>query len=137
MPVQRKLNIKDMPTALRPREKLLSVGAHNLSDSELLAILLGTGSAKQNALVLGEKIVKQFSLQKLNGQLEALVKYQGVGKAKATRIAAALELGERLFVPATVTKVMIKTVQDVLSQVRDIAEKKQEYLVVLLYKCAS
>lgn len=120
-----------MPLSLRPREKLLSVGAHNLSDGELLAILLGTGTIKLNAIGLAEKIIKAFPLQKLNGQFAALVTYQGVGKAKAARIAAALELGERLFAPATVTKVIIKTVQDVLSQVRDIAEKKQEYLIVL------
>lgn len=131
MQVKRKLNIKDMPLSLRPREKLLSVGAHNLSDGELLAILLGTGTIKLNAIGLAEKIIKAFPLQKLNGQFAALVTYQGVGKAKAARIAAALELGERLFAPATVTKVIIKTVQDVLSQVRDIAEKKQEYLIVL------
>lgn len=131
MQVKRKLNIKDMPLSLRPREKLLSVGAHNLSDGELLAILLGTGTTKLNAIGLAEKIIKAFPLQKLNGQFAALVTYQGVGKAKAARIAAALELGERLFAPVTVTKVIIKTVQDVLSQVRDIAEKKQEYLIVL------
>lgn len=131
MQAKSKLNIKDMPAALRPREKLLSVGAHNLSDVELLAILLGTGTTKLNAIGLAEKVTKEFPLQKLNGQFASLVKYQGVGKAKAARIAAALELGERLFAPATVTKVIIKTAQDVLTQVRDIAEKKQEYLVVL------
>ncbi|MGI8420610.1 MAG: RadC family protein [Candidatus Levyibacteriota bacterium] len=126
-----KTRIKDMPLSLRPREKLLAVGAKNLSEAELLAILLGTGSAKQNALVLGDKINKQFPLQKLDGQFDALVKYQGVGRAKAARIAAALELGERLFAPTTVTKIIIKTAHDVLTEVRDIADKKQEYLIVL------
>ncbi|MGH7203553.1 MAG: RadC family protein [Candidatus Levyibacteriota bacterium] len=131
MPAHPKTRIKDMPFSLRPREKLLAVGAKNLSEAELLAILLGTGSAKQNALVLGDKINKQFPLQKLDGQFDALVKYQGVGRAKAARIAAALELGERLFAPTTVTKITIKTAQDVLVEVRDIADKKQEYLIVL------
>jgi DNA repair protein RadC len=128
---RQKLRIKDMPVTLRPREKLFAQGAKNLSEVELLAILLGTGSAKQNALVLGDKLLKQFPLQKLDGQLKEMVRFPGVGAAKAARIAAALELGERLFSPATVSKVIIRTAQDVISQVRDIAEKKQEYLIVL------
>ena len=69
---RQKLRIKDMPLPLRPREKLFAIGAHNLSDAELVAILLGTGSAKQNALVLGDKLLKQFPLQKLDGQLKEI-----------------------------------------------------------------
>lgn len=126
-----KIRIKDMPLILRPREKLFAQGAKNLSDTELIAILLGTGSVKQNALVLGDKLLKQFPLQKFEGRFIELVKYPGVGAAKAARIAAALELGERLFAPATVSKIIIHTAQDVLSQVRDISDKKQEYLIVL------
>lgn len=128
---KKKTRITDMPLAIRPREKLFAQGAKNLSETELIAILLGTGSTKQNALVLGEKLLQQFSFQKLDGQLKELVRYPGVGLAKAARIAAALELGERLYAPASITKVIIQTVQDVLLQVRDIADKKQEYLIVL------
>ncbi|HVA96483.1 MAG TPA: DNA repair protein RadC [Candidatus Acidoferrales bacterium] len=128
---RRKVRIKDMPLTLRPREKLFAIGAHNLTETELLAILLGTGSAKQNALVLSDKLLRQFPLKKLDGQLKEMVQYPGVGTAKAARIAAALELGERLFAPASVTKVLIRTAQEVLTQVRDIADKKQEYLIVL------
>ena len=128
---RKRVRITDMPLPLRPREKLFVQGAKNLSEAELIAILLGTGSAKQNALVLGDKLLRQFPLAKLDGQFKEMVKYPGVGAAKAARIAAALELGERLFAPASVTKISIRTAQDVLSQVRDIADKKQEYLVVL------
>jgi len=128
---KKKLRIKDMPLTMRPREKLFAQGAHNLTDAELVAILLGTGSAKQNALVLGDKLLRQFPLQKLDGQLKEMIRYPGVGLAKAARIAAALELGERLFAPASVTKIIIRTAQDVVSQVRDIADKKQEYLMGL------
>lgn len=126
-----RLRITDMPLTLRPREKLFTIGAKNLSEAELLAILLGTGSAKQNALVLGDKLLQKLPLKKLDGHLKELVNYPGVGTAKAARIAAALELGERLFAPSSVSKIIIRTAQDVLSQVRDIADKKQEYLVVL------
>jgi len=129
--LRKKVRIKDMPLELRPREKLFAQGAENLSDAELLAILLGTGSAKQNALTLGDKLLRQFPLAKLNGQLQHMVSYPGVGQAKAARIAAALELGERLFAPATVSKVVVRKAEDVVSAVREIADKKQEYLVAL------
>jgi DNA repair protein RadC len=130
-PKRKKLRITDMPMTMRPREKLFATGAKNLTEAELLAILLGTGSAKQNALVLGDKLLRQFPLKKLDGQLKEMVRHPGVGSAKAARIAAAIELGERLFAPASVSKILIRTAQDVLTQVRDIADKKQEYLIVL------
>ncbi len=121
-----------MPLTLRPREKLFSYGAKNLSDAELLAILLGTGSAKANAITLGEKLLRQFPLSKLSEEnLQEFIRYPGVGMAKAARIAAALELGERLFAPVSVAKIIIRNAEDVLSQVRDIADKRQEYLIVL------
>lgn len=127
-----KLRIMDMPLNIRPREKMFHMGAKNLSEAELLAILLGTGSTKENALKLGEKVLRQFPLQKLREKnLQEIVKYPGVGMAKAARIAAAIELGERLFAPTSVTKILIKSAQDVLSEVRDIAGKRQEYLIVL------
>lgn len=131
-PKHGKVRIKDMPMILRPREKLFSQGAKNLSEAELVAILLGTGSAKVNALKLGEKLLQQFPLKKMNeGRLHDIAKYPGVGLAKTARIVAALELGERLFAPTTLTKIIIHTASDVVSQVRDIADKKQEYLLVL------
>ncbi len=121
-----------MPLTLRPREKLFLHGAHNLSEAELVAILLGTGSSKLNAIKLGEKLLAQFPHLKLSEKnLSEIVKYPGVGVAKAARIAAALELGERLFSPIAVTKIIVTSASDVLSQVRDIADKKQEYLIVL------
>jgi len=129
---RRTVRIKDMPLTLRPREKLFSYGANNLSDAELLAILLGTGSAKANAIKLGEKLLRQFPLSRLSeGNLQEFVRYPGVGMAKTARIAAALELGERLFAPSSVSKIIIRNAVDVISQVRDIAERRQEYLIVL------
>jgi DNA repair protein RadC len=127
----KRTRIMDMPPTLRPREKLFATGAKSLSEKELLAILLGTGTRKQNALILGDKLLKKFPLKKLDGKVGELVRYPGVGSAKAARIAAALELGERLFAPASVTKVTIRTAEDVLLQTLDIASKRQEYLVAL------
>lgn len=127
-----RIRIKDMPLVLRPREKLFTNGAKNLREEELLAILLGTGSKKINAIKLSEKLLSEFSLKRLSeDSLKRMITYPGVGIAKASRIAAAIELGERFFAPVAVTKIIIRSANDVISQVRDIAEKKQEYLIVL------
>ena len=123
--------IKDLPLLFRPREKLHNTGKENLRDEELIAILLGTGSAKQNALALSMSLLKHFPLKKLAAvSADALIRFPGVGRAKASRIVAALELGNRIYAPSSLTQVVIRSTQDVISQLRDIVEKRQEFLVV-------
>ena len=127
-----KLRMKDIPLMSRPREKMLGSSPKSLTDSELLAALLGTGMRGKSAVSLGESILKRYSGKKLaQVSFSDLVAIPGVGKSKATRIMAAFELGERFFASPSLTKVIIRSGEDVLSQVRDIAEKKQEHLVVL------
>ncbi|MBI3443082.1 DNA repair protein RadC [Candidatus Woesebacteria bacterium] len=128
-PVKR---IKDLPPTARPREKLLLRGKANLQSNELLAILLGTGTKKANALVLADKLLSKYAL----GELVNLTVYQlaaisGIGKTKAARILAAVELGERLFAPKSLTTVILNSAANVLPQLNDIIEKNQEYLVAL------
>jgi DNA repair protein RadC len=82
----------------RPREKLLLKGKHSLSDAELLAILMGSGSKNESAVDLAKKILKSsnnnlIELSRLG--VKDLVKFKGVGEAKAISIIAALELGKR------------------------------------------
>jgi len=127
-----KHRIKDLPLQDRPREKLLAKGRENLTDVELFAILLGTGTKKQNAVAVSETLLKRFSLQKFPTlPITELVQTSGVGKAKAARIMAALELGERTFAPSLFTKITIQSKEDVLAQLREIVNKKQEQLLVL------
>jgi DNA repair protein RadC len=59
-----------------------------------------------------------------------LIRFPGVGKSKASRIRAAIELGNRLFAPKSFTQTVMKSTEDVLVHLKEIAEKKQEYLVV-------
>lgn len=82
----------------RPREKLLSKGKEALSDSELLAILVGTGSGKETALDLAKSILSacRNDLNELAKQsVGQLTKYKGIGNAKAVTIVAAMELSRR------------------------------------------
>lgn len=126
-----KRRIKDLPLSSRPREKLSTVGRENLTNEELFAILLGTGSAKQNAIALSSTLLKQIPLQKLaTVPFQELIRFPGIGKAKASRIGAALELGSRVYAPSSMTKLVIRSTQDIVAQLRDIVEKRQEYLLV-------
>lgn len=93
-----KLTIKEWAEEDRPREKLLLKGKENLSDAELIAILLGTGTLDASAVEVGKKILAQaendlHKLAKLT--IKDLKKVKGIGEAKAITIVAALELGRR------------------------------------------
>ena len=93
-----KLSIKNWSLDDRPREKLLQKGRTALSNSELLAILLGSGSRDESAVALGQRILASVNnnLNELGKQeINKLMKFKGIGEAKAITIAAALELGRR------------------------------------------
>ncbi len=124
--------ILDLPKSDRPQEKLLQKGSSNLTNAELLAIILGTGRRKQNVISLAEQILKQFPIEKISlVPLENLIKIPGIGRVKAARVLAAIELGQRIFSKETVNKTYIRSTLDMLSQLREIADKRQENLVVL------
>lgn len=93
-----KTTMKHWSQADKPREKMLEIGAEALSDSELLAILIGSGSREENAVELCRRILAEVD-QDLNalGQwgFKQFTAYSGVGAAKAVSIMAALELGRR------------------------------------------
>jgi DNA repair protein RadC len=96
--IEPKLSIKTWDEADQPREKMLLKGKSSLSDSELIAIMIGSGSVGENAIDLAQRI-----LQSVNGDLSELgkrslndlMKFKGIGEAKAVTIAAALEIGRR------------------------------------------
>jgi len=82
----------------KPREKLMQLGKHNLSDAELVAILLGSGSRKETAVSLAKRLLSASdnNLNLLGKQtLGELQVFHGIGEAKAVTIAAAMELGRR------------------------------------------
>ena len=93
------LTIRELPSAERPRERLRTHGAQALSSSELIAILLGSGSEGRSALGIGQEILSSCrgSLRLLASQpVAALTSVSGVGTARAVGIHAALELGRRM-----------------------------------------
>jgi DNA repair protein RadC len=92
------LMIRDFPQNERPRERLVSEGPTSLSNQELLAILLRTGSKKESVIQLANKLLIQFEGLRLlkDATIEELSSIKGIGETKATQIMAALELGRRM-----------------------------------------
>ena len=94
-----KLRINEWAEEDRPREKMMYQGASALSNAELLAILIGSGSAKESAVELMRKVLDAYhnNLGELSkATAEDLCKYKGIGPAKAVTILAASELGKRM-----------------------------------------
>ncbi|MBL7933409.1 MAG: DNA repair protein RadC [Bacteroidia bacterium] len=92
------LNIKSLAEDDRPREKLLALGRHNLSDAELLAIILGSGNSKETAVQLAQRMLSAHGndmnqIAKLG--ISELKKFKGIGTVKAIGILAAFELCRR------------------------------------------
>jgi DNA repair protein RadC len=92
------ITIKELAEDDRPREKLLTIGRHALSDAELIAIILGSGTTSETAVQLARRMLADHGnsinqLAKLS--IKELQKYKGVGEARAVSIAAAFELGRR------------------------------------------
>lgn len=96
--LEQRLSIKLWAEEDRPREKLQSKGKNNLTDAELLAIIIGSGNHTQTAVELAKHILSSCNnnLEELGKKSIAdLLKFKGIGEAKAISIVAALELGKR------------------------------------------
>ncbi|WP_412899347.1 RadC family protein [Bacillus sp. 1P02SD] len=90
--------IRDYPQDERPRERLVSDGADSLSNHELLAILLRTGSKEELVIQLSNRLLHHFEGLRLlkDASVEEITSIKGIGKAKAVQIMAAIELGRRI-----------------------------------------
>lgn len=123
--------IKDIPKFDRPREKFLEKGPDALTDSELLAILLGSGIKGTNVKVLAQKILRKFGNNFLNVTVDALMQISGIGQAKALQISSALALARRIYDRQNAPDNLISSAQDAVTLVSDLKNKKQEHLVCL------
>lgn len=129
--------VKDIPIADRPREKLVLRGPQSLTDAELLAILLRTGTKGKSVISMAQEIInKHINLAQLASKSSAdLIKTSGVGKDKAATLIAAFEISRRILSqtkwysqkkitsPADVAEIFIPLLRD---------EVKEQFLVVCL-----
>jgi DNA repair protein RadC len=121
--------IKDMPKIDQPREKLLKYGAGKLTDVELLAILLRTGTKDLNVLKLSQKILQKFNNKKIvHATIDELKDMHGLGLVKACEILACFELGKRMLVGKISDLVL--SPREVWERMADVRASKREHFVV-------
>lgn len=111
-----KLNINQWAEEDRPREKMMLHGAGALSNAELLAILIGSGSTDESAVELMRKVLADYrnSLSELGKSgVEELCRYKGIGPAKAITLLAASELGRRRKEEGTLERLQIRSSEDI------------------------
>lgn len=124
----------------KPREKLMQNGAAHLSDSELLAILIGGGTRNMSAVDLGKMLLDRYgSVSELaKRDFGAFRKIPGIGDAKAVTIAAAFELGRRIEITPFTDRKMIKTPEDIASYyIPRLRDRQTEIFLVLLLNTAN
>jgi len=134
---QRSINIKSWKESDRPREKMISQGSTHLTDAELLAILIGHGNQDENAVQLCHRILVSVDHDLVNLSrltIHDLLKFKGIGTAKAVSIRAALELGRRRQKSDLGNPFTMRTSSDAYSYLKSRLEdlKHEEFRVLLL-----
>ncbi len=131
----RQPTVREMPTGERPRERLVEYGSKHLSNTELVAILLRTGSAGENVISLSSRLLTRFGGLAGLGKaaLAELCGEKGLSEAKACQLLAALELGRRFVSLAPEERLIISTPQDAANLVAgEMGTLDQEHLRVIL-----
>ncbi len=121
-------HIKDIPDFDRPREKLAAKGPKALSDSELIAILLGSGVKGKDVFQVARAILQRLDKYGEKIDVKALVAIEGVGFAKACQVVASFELARRRLLKENI---VIHKAEDILPLISYIADKKQEYFLCI------
>lgn len=132
-------NIKNIPSQERPYEKLSMYGEKVLSNSELLSIIIKTGTKESSALEIAQKVMnlgadKSNNLRFLqNISISELMKIDGIGKIKAIELKAVGEIAKRISNPITENQIILKTKEDVANLVmEELQNEKNEVLKIIL-----
>lgn len=134
------IKLKELPISERPYEKLQIYGEKALSNTELLAIIIKTGTKEETALQLAQRVLciskenKTDSLRFLQQvSIEELTKIKGIGKVKAIQLKAVCELAKRMERPINTENVIIKSPKDVAKLLgEELRYEKREILKVLI-----
>jgi len=120
--------IKEMDKFMRPREKMCERGVGALSDVDLLAVVLGSGSALHDVRSLATKIDTLIEERREKTTLEELCRIPGIGPARSCRVLAAAEYFRRRFLPEGCK---IRKPEDAVALVREYRDRKQEHFLVI------
>lgn len=125
--------IHDLPKVDRPRERLQRKGPGALGNSELLAILLGSGMPGKNVLEVAEHLLRKFGSKGLfEASFDELRQVPGIGKVKAGQLLAAFELGKRILLGQDEDAVTIESPEDVYQLSKRIHKAKKEHFLAYL-----
>jgi len=131
-----KIMIKDIPINERPRERLLLYGRDNLSNEDLLSIILKSGTKKYSVKVLSNILLKEIGdISKLKDiSYNKLVKIEGIGKVKAIELLAALELGKRVYYLKPKESIKLNNSTKIYEYFKDlfINEKQENFYAIYL-----
>ena len=124
------LKIRDLPEEEKPREKLLKHGIDALSVSELLALVLNTGTKKEGILEMSERIIKNYGDGGIMSQKNpvSLANNFNISIIKATQIVSCAELGRRFFQKNDLSLPVIRTAREVYEYVKDMHNLSKEHL---------
>ena len=127
------MKIKDLPEQNRPRERFLKYGPETLSDAELFAIFLRTGTIGENVTDMSNRLIAEYGLDKLfDCSLKELQKIKGIGPGKAMQILAMAELGKRHNQSKAPLK-KITCAEDVFNYFHErLKDKKEEHFYILM-----
>ena len=122
--------IKDIPLNERPRERLVKYGVKNISNEELISIILKTGTKDKSVKELSNMILSKYSdisnLKEL--EIQDIMKIKGIGKVKAIELIASIELGRRVYIDKNIDELKIKGSIDIYNYFNDLLkDKKQEH----------
>lgn len=122
--------VRDLPEDEKPREKLMAVGPASLSVAELLAIVLGTGTKKEEVMTMASRVVKEYGELILSKQTNAsqIAKDLDIPEIKAAQIVACSELGRRFFEKNPMTSAVIRSGKDVYEYLLDMRSLSKEHL---------
>ncbi len=124
------LKMRDLPESDKPREKLLSMGPAGLSTKELLAIILGTGTIKEDVLTMSGRIIKDYGEKSLISMIDArrMSSDFDIPLIKAQQIVACGELGRRFFARNQNGLAVIRVAEDAYEYTKDMRELPREHL---------
>lgn len=134
------MRIKDLPLSERPYEKLEKYGSENLSNAELLAIIIKTGTKEESSVTIAQKVLKMKDASKEENlrfladiSIEEFMRIKGIGKVKAIQLKAICELTKRISRPINKEKIVIKTPSDIAKLlIPELRYEKREIAKVII-----
>lgn len=124
------LRVKDLPEAEKPREKLLEAGPHNLSVAELVAVLWGVGTRKEDVLAMAKRTLREYGEKTLSTELnpKRLAEAADIPLLKACQVVAGFELGRRFYANQSGRPVHVRTAKQAYQYLRGMGLSTKEQL---------